>query len=393
MKKRLGIIGVGSAGILSLSYFCAHLDNTWEVVSINDPNGKILGIGESSNPSFVSALEAGLGFNMYDDIKELDATYKFGTMWKTWRDKEFISPLLGGNTAIHFNNFKLKEFAIPRLHQRWPHKFSELSGKVEELIGHASHVDVVVDGVNHQYNYIIDCRGFPTEWDDYNICENMPVNHALVHNKDLPGDWMYTGHRAHKNGWMFEIPLTNRQSYGYLFNNNITTVEDAKKDFSQEIDVPVDQLQNIEYKFQSFYTTKLLDGRILKNGNRAIFFEPISATSLFMYDQANRIFLSYLNHSIETPERVNKEFINVASALRELICWFYHGGSTYDTPFWQATKEKTRPVVENSQMMKMLKHSYAEWIAKDSPMYADKFFFEPHLMLQLDKNFQYNYFK
>jgi hypothetical protein len=157
--------------------------------------------------------------------------------------------------------------------------------------------------------------------------------------------------------------------------------------------VPVEELQNIEYKFQSFYTTKLLDGRVLKNGNRAIFFEPISATSLFMYDQSNRIFLSYLNNTIDTLENVNKEFVGIASALRELICWFYHGGSTYDTEFWRQTKAKTTPVVENSKMIKILKRSYSEWIEKDSPMYAEKFFFEPHLMLELDKNFQYNYFK
>jgi len=392
MKKRLGVIGVGSAGILSLSYFCAHLDNTWEVISINDPNGKILGVGESSNPSFVAALEIGLGFNIHDHIKELDGTCKFGTVWKSWRDKDWISPLLGGNMAIHFNNFKLKEFAIPRLHKKWPNKFRELLGKVEEVVNHPSHVDVIVDGTIHQYNYIIDCRGFPTTWSDYHICENMPVNHALVHNKEIPGDWMYTGHKAHRNGWMFEIPLTTRQSYGYLFNDNITTLEDAKEDFSQEINVPVDQLENIEYKFQSFYTTKLLDGRVLKNGNRAIFFEPISATSLFMYDQANRIFLSYLNNTIDTLENVNEEFTNIASTLRELICWFYHGGSTHDTEFWRQTKDKTIPVVENSKMIKILQRSYSEWIKKDSPMYAEKFFFEPHLMLELDKNFQYNYF-
>jgi len=393
MKKRLGIIGLGSAGVLSLSYFCAHLDNTWEIISINDPNGKILGVGESSNPSFIQALEAGLGFNMHEDVDKLDATYKFGTKWKSWRDQDWLGPLLGGNTAIHFNNFKLKEYAIPRLLAKWPTKFSELQGKVELLTNHETHVDVIVDGMSYNFNYVIDCRGFPTNWDDYNVCDNMPVNHALVHNKQIPGDWMYTGHRAHKNGWMFEIPLTNRQSYGYLFNDTITSVEDAKSDFSQEINVPVEELEGIEYKFKSFYTTKLLDGRILKNGNRAIFFEPISATSLYMYDQANRIFLAYLKNTIDTPDSVNKEFTNIASALQELICWFYHGGSIYDTEFWQQTKIKTATVVANSKMMQILKSSYKEWLEKDSPIYADKFFFEPHLMLQLDKNFQYNYFK
>jgi tryptophan halogenase len=393
MKRRLAIVGVGSAGILSLSYFCTMLDSSWEVVSINDPNGKILGIGESSNPSFVQALENGLGINIVDDLKFLDATYKFGTMWKNWRTKDFISPLLGGNCAIHFNNFKLKELALPLLEKRWPNKFKTIKAKVTDIRNVVKGALVEMEEGSLIFDYVIDCRGFPTDYTDYNICEKMPVNHGLVHNKEIAGDWMYTGHRAHKNGWMFEIPLTNRQSYGYLFNDNITSIEDAKLDFSKEINVPIEELQNIEYKFKSYYTNKLLDGRILKNGNRAIFFEPISATSLFMYDQANRIFLSYLKNEKLTDNIVNTEFSKIANSLRELICWFYHGGSTYDTEFWRETKLNTAEVVNNSTMINNLKASYDKCLKADAPIFAEKYFFEPLEMLRLDKNFEYNYFR
>ena len=58
--KKLGVIGVGSAGIISLNYFCAYLDNSWEIVSIHDPNIKTLGIGESTNPFFVKLLKSGV---------------------------------------------------------------------------------------------------------------------------------------------------------------------------------------------------------------------------------------------------------------------------------------------------------------------------------------------
>ena len=72
--KKLGIIGVGSAGIISLNHFCACLDNSWEIVSIHDPNIKILGIGESTNPFFVKLLKSGVDFTSLEDLDNLDGT-------------------------------------------------------------------------------------------------------------------------------------------------------------------------------------------------------------------------------------------------------------------------------------------------------------------------------
>jgi len=391
MRKRLGIIGAGSAGMLSACHFVSHLDCDWEVVSIHDPKTGILGVGESSNPSFVAALEKSIDFNMYEDREALDATFKFGTMWKNWREHQFLGPLLGGSCAIHFNNFKLKELVIGRLKTRWPNKFSAIEGKVDEVTNVGTHVNVVIDGVTHQFDYIIDCMGFPTDWTHYSIRPNMPVNHCLVHNKEIPGDWQYTGHRATRNGWMFEIPLTSRQSYGYLFNHDITSIEEAKADFAKEIDVPVEELQNIEYKFQSFYSTAVCDGRIMKNGNRAVFYEPISATSIYMYDQANKIFFNYLIGAIKTKEEVNAGFSSVAEAIEDLIYWFYHGGSIYDTEFWRQTKAKTQPLVQSGNMLRTLIPSFRKWNSREAPVYAESWFFAPHLMKKLDQDFGYNY--
>lgn len=393
MKKRLGIVGVGSAGILALCHFLPHLDKDWEIVSIYDPTKPILGIGESSNPSFITALEKAAEFNMLEHSHELDGTYKFGTMWKNWRDHQFLGPLLGGSAAIHFNNFKLREFIIPRLKRIWGDKFSTITGNVDELTNVGTHVKLVVDGVEHALDYAMDCRGFPTNWNNYHVCPTMQVNHALVHNIEKPGDWEYTGHRATRNGWMFEIPLTTRQSYGYLFNDKITNIEDAKQDFSNEINVPVEELQDIEYKFQSYYSTAVCDGRIMKNGNRAIFFEPISATSIFVYDQANKLFFNYLIGHFKTKEEVNNNFVDVAKAIEELIYWFYHGGSIYDTPFWQNAKSTLAPIVQSSSLLRTLIPSFRKWNSNSTPVYAETWFYAPHLMKKLDRDFGFNYFQ
>ena len=81
-KNKLAVIGVGSAGIQSLCHFLAYMDETWEITSIHNPSKKIQGIGESSNPSFIAALELGVGFNLIEDLNKINGTLKFGTKYK-----------------------------------------------------------------------------------------------------------------------------------------------------------------------------------------------------------------------------------------------------------------------------------------------------------------------
>ena len=397
--KKLGVIGVGSAGVVSLCHFIAHLDKSWQIYSIHDPATPILGIGESAHPSFTDVLQKAFAFNMVEDLKELDATHKYGSKWFKWREHEFWTPTLGGNVAIQFNNRKLKDFAFKRLSEYWGNKFQRLEGKVESLQNNGKHVDIVVDGVTHEFDYIIDCRGFPKEYneEEYQVLDYMPTNRAFVHSIMKGSDNDYTGHTATENGWMFTVGLITRTTYGYMFNDKITDPEIARADFAKTIGVPVDELDNIEYRYNSFYTKKIIDGRILKNGNRAVFFEPLSATGIFMYDKINEIFYNYIQAGATTAAQdfSNRDFITkVSEGMELLISYFYHGGSIYDTPFWRHAKEGTTKVVKNSAQMNRAIKNFAHWNSLGCPAATmPQFFFPSNLSSELDgpRGFNYNY--
>jgi hypothetical protein len=403
MKKSLAIIGVGSAGILTLAHFCASFDNSWDIVSIHNPSINIVGIGESTNPAVIQTLEYGLNFSMLDDLPELDGTYKFATRFMDWKDHYIDSPLLEGRSAIHFNNFKLKEFAFKRLTELWPKKFKSIIGNVEQVETvyddnlRPSGVSVIVDNTEYRFDYVIDCRGFPKDYTDYTVCDKMPVNHCLVHNIMEPGTWHYTGHRATVDGWMFEIPLTTRQSYGYLFNKNITDKDTAKNNFSKLINVPIDKLDSIEYSFISYYAKEAVDGRIFKNGNTFGFFEPMSATSMYMYTKLNKLYEDHIEANEKnnglTMANTNKKAHDMVNQIQDLICFFYHGGSKHKTPFWDMATTNALERIQSSGLVEYLKHSLAEPYKNGNPFSPNiNVIYSARSHVHFDKLFEHHYF-
>lgn len=393
MKKKIAILGTGSAGIQSLCHFLSYLNIDWEITSIHNPNIPSLGIGESSNPSFITVLESGINYIMYEDLEPLDATLKLGTLYTNWRERSFINPLLAGSCAIHFNTNKLKDFVFPRLRTKWGEKFKEIEGNINNLVNAGQRATVTVNNTEYHFDFVIDCRGFPKDYTDYHVLERPMVNRALVYNK--PGDGskhLLTGHIATPDGWMFEVPLADRISYGYMFNDAFISTKDAKKNFSKEIGVNEDDLGDIEYSFNSFYAKRVFDGRILKNGNSALFFEPLFANSLWAYDRTNRFFFDYLIGDA-TDVDVNKNFDYVATAIRDMIYFHYQGGSVYDSEFWKQTAKYAETKLRESEHFDKIKPQMR--FVKDTQHYPGDIFwvFDALNLQRIDKNFEYNYFK
>jgi len=392
---KLAILGAGSSGIQSACHFLAYLPAGWEVTLIYNPNIPAFGIGESTNGTFSKALKAGLNFDFEKDMHHLDATIKWTTKYENWRDQDFHGPLLtlgDGVFALHFNTFKLKDFALPRLKNTWGNKFKIIEGHVNSLVNGVEHATVTVDDAEYQYDFVMDSRGFSNDLDNYFVLQSPVLNHALIHN--IPGDgtdWQYTVHRATVDGWMFQIPLSTRISNGYLFNDNLVSIEDAKKNFAKEINISIEELENIEYKFTPYYAKNVLENRIIKNGNTALFFEPMFGNSLWNYDAINRLFFEYITG--ETDDiAINSRYITHVHALKDMFYFKYHGGSIYNTEFWNKTVNVSKEKLNESMsfhnallLMKKIKtnnfYGNFNWVYGTSGLDL------------VDTVFGYNYFK
>jgi hypothetical protein len=392
---RIAVIGAGSAGIITVAQLCANVPAGFEIVNIYDPNTSILGIGESTNSGFITVLERACHFSFTEDMDEMDSTLKFGNKFMGWREHDWFNPLLDGGIAIHINNFKLRDFVHKRCHQYWADKFRTIEGNVESLTDTGHGVNVSVNGSVEHFDYVVDTRGFPAEWEDYHTVTSLPINRAIIHTEYKPGDWQYTEHRATANGWMFGIPLKHRRTYGYLFNDTITPVEEAYADVARMFNIDQDNIGRIEgqieYQFKSYYSTKVLDGRIFKNGNRAIFFEPISASSIYFYVYANYLFIDHLK-GVANQRQVNELFIDYAKQLESMICFFYHGGSTFDTPFWHMAKERCTDHLMHSTHFKEALVDAFHMHQMGLPHEAKNWLFSGYHLHLIDEKFGYNYF-
>jgi len=393
--KSIAIIGVGSGGILSICHMLSYLPPGVKVFSIYDPKVPSVGIGESTGPVFWATMELCLGVT-FDEILnsgEIDATKKYGTLYKNWREKDFLNPLFGNeefeSLAIHFNTFKIKDYTFNILRKKYQERFGEIQGNVLDIQNKEECVVLNIDGTDHTFDYVIDCRGFTKNFDDYVVLP-MPLNHCLVHNiaSNEGIDWNYTIHQATENGWMFGVPLTNRLSYGYLFNDTITQSSEAKKDFSKIIGVNIDDMDKTEFKFNSYYIKKVIDNRVMKNGNLAFFLEPMFANSLWMYDYINRLIIDRIKFKVNQDD-LNYIFQSKSKQIHDTICYNYQGGSLYNSDFWKHTTNYSKKKVDESLFFLELKEKF-KFMKDNNCEVGFNFPFGPKNLKIMDKNFGYN---
>lgn len=396
---KIAVIGVGSGGILTICHLIYYLKNfNVQITSIYDPKVPSIGIGESTNPFFWKSTILGLGLtdvNQFIKDKEIDSTKKNGTLYKNWRQKDFLNPLMfaeedSKDFAIHFNTHKFKEFAFSQLYKLWGKRLQEIHGDVSNIKNEKNCITVTVDNQDHVFDYVVDCRGFPKSDEGYNLLD-MPVNHALIHNStDINDDWNYTLHQATEHGWLFGVPLATRTSYGYLFNDKITDIVDARNNFSKIINVPVDELEDVEHKFKSYYIEKIIQGRLFKNGNSAVFFEPMFANSLWMYGFINSIIVEKITKHESCENELNFIYQQKALEIHDLICFYYQGGSIYNTDFWKYATNYSKTRLKNSKVFNELCNKF-NYMNKNNCIINSNTVFSSKTLKKMDKDLEYFY--
>jgi len=324
--KKLAILGRGTAGAFSLTHYLKYTD--WQIDWYFDDNINRQAVGEGSSLVFPAALYQNIEFEHYN-LKDLDGHYKNGIYKKGWSDgREFIHPFPPPAVGYHFNATKFQDFVFSRVKDKPRISF------IQQNVSNYNDIDS---------DYILDCRGKPSESENNKliISQYIPVNSVYV--TQCYWDYAmfdYTLTIARPYGWVFGIPLHNRCSIGYLYNNNITSIEKIKEDvkniFEEYCLTPREDTNS--FSFKNYYRINNFEGRVAYNGNASFFLEPLEATSITMMNYIN-------NHAIEAWKTNNFKQNNdiyryLISSIQNVIMLHYMSGSIYDNKFWNFAKDR-----------------------------------------------------
>ena len=338
------IVGGGNAGVwtaLHYAYYTLNNKNI-EVELIHDPEIDSFPVGQGMTPGLSSLLYFACDINWYHN--EVRATPKLGILYENWSKR---NPNL-------FHEFPFHEIAM-QADPKYLQKYILNSGLFTVKEGNVIDLDTVDADV------IFDCRGNTKKNDIEYESLYCPVNSVLLAVGPSPTKpQLWSRHVATPDGWTFVIPnTTDTTSYGYLYNKDITPLETAKTNFSELFPEATESYsQHFEHKqevvnlpFESYLAKEPLridsNGRkIILNGNRLAFFEPMEATAVLSYLKVATVTFDWVVNNDRLSQKAEMSIKNFYYEIQKFILYHYIKGSVYDTPFWRDAQTKTTAIFE-----------------------------------------------
>ena len=359
--RKTAVVGRGTAGSLAAaSVTNFHSDSDHELHHIYDSRIPVIGVGEGSWPSLVQELQRLTSLPHESVQQRLNGTRKYGVAFEGWgrRNRDFTHYFTPQQVsyAYHLSADVMADLLHARTRAR------HIDAKVTNITRVEDGAQVAFEGrAPERYDLVFDARGFPRELrpDQHIDISFIPTNTAVIRRcpeiiKDETDgpvrQHTYTRAVARPHGWVFVIPLTVHTSYGYIFNRNVSSLEDVEADFDEflEADGVSEFEQRAVIQFPNFVHRQIYDGVIARIGNAAAFMEPLEATAIVSAQlQIGMVLQTRLKRPIEHLDRdapvVNRFLINNMLGYGLFVGWHYSCGSTYDTEFWRFARDQAWP--------------------------------------------------
>ncbi len=390
--KKIGVIGGGSAGLVAALVLKTQFPSM-AVDVVASSNIGIVGVGEGSTEHWMQFLEF-IGVHYSEVIKECDATFKSGIMFKGWGKNDYLHSIGSGFTnkerkypfvyahqiaqdvhpsqlvsphawdsvvntwfitnenssptmQFHFNTHKLNTFLINTAKSRginvYDDEIIDVEIKSDGNIG-------LLTGKNdtYEYDFYVDSTGFKKlligklggKWRSHAKYLKMKsaVTFATAQGDEIP---MWTTAQAMKNGWMFSIPTYGRTGNGYIFDSDYITVDQAKDEVRDFLG------KDVEFGKEFNFDPGALEKCWIKNccavGLSASFIEPLEASSIgTSIQQSFLLGESLINYNEHVIDRYNNIITGIIDNIRDFIVLHYITGRD-DTQFWRDVAELELP--------------------------------------------------
>lgn len=401
MSKKIVIVGGGTAGWMAANLMALEwADKGFEISLVESSEIGIIGVGEGSTPQLKAFFDI-IGVDEAEWMPECNATYKAGIRFCNWSAKpgfenyfhpfpaktdNFSAPAFlhnsfmrrgGADIYAHPDKFFLATYLAenhlgPKPEYNFPlnvsygyHFDSSLVGiflrkkatarnvkhidaKIENVVldekGYISHL-LIAGNKRIEADFFVDCSGFTglliqkaLNVPFISFAENLFNDSAVVMPTPHTADYApQTTSTALKNGWMWNIPLTNRIGNGYVYSSSFCSADDAEKELRAavgmlESDTPVRHI-------------KMKVGRVEKHwfkncvavGLSQGFIEPLEATALHLVQDTVQNFIKAFDDGDFTEknqqvfnDKINRRF----EGIRNYIVCHYRMNSRQDTDYW-----------------------------------------------------------
>lgn len=371
--KSIAIVGGGTAGLVTALILKTRLPNL-KIDLICSSKIGIIGVGEGSTEHWIEFMKH-INVNHHDIIKECDATYKSGIMFKGWAEQDYLhniadelnlksgyypffysrqiayeaspkdlvlprnwdshvntwfidKPYNSPVNQYHFNTNKLNNFLTKRAELLGINVIDDeisdatitATGDIGTLIGEKS---------NYEYDFYIDSTGFKkllisklgAKWQSYS--KYLKMKSAIVFPTGDRDEYnMWTVSQAMDYGWMFTIPVWGRHGNGYIFDSDYITAEQAKEEVEQFLGYEINVGKQLNFD------PGALDNVWINNccavGLSASFVEPLEASSIgSSIQQAFLLMHKISNYNDSVIKQYNTSITSILENIRDFIALHY----------------------------------------------------------------------
>lgn len=332
---------------------------TWIYPEDNRP----IGVGEATVPDVTNFL-SDLGITIKDILRDINGSLKIGARFEGWSDtgQYFYHPFgLDDNESLEIEWMMKNNI----LHPNILNEYSDLAVNfdVREL---AKWLDVkfkefpnltiirksITDASEVEDTHIVDCTGFAKvlinkgQPDNFKSIKHIiPNNRAYVYRAEYSDidkqQVAYTTLTAAQHGWIWNTPLKNVVTYGYIHDDKFDVKEEFINFVESKVGYKIDQTKigNVPMiTGRNINHIRHQDDKIIYSiGLSSFFIEPLEATGLYLTSFGIKLF-DKLIHGEITEEYYNSEYNREFDAVTDFIAAYYRF-SNRTNDYWNSFKD------------------------------------------------------
>lgn len=271
--------------------------------------------------------------------------------------KQISSPPYQGlvDYAYHFNAAKFSELLAENAKKKFSvkHIFETVEAVHRDSEGFIASLSYV-SGREESFDFYIDCSGFSSLLFGGSLgvpfldkSEQIKSDSALVYRRPSNEEEEispFTFATAHRAGWMWDIPLTNRSGLGFVYASDFMSENEAVEAFSLQLGEHVDAGDLRKVPMRIGYRKKFWEKNCVALGLAQGFVEPLEATSILVTDFSADLIAKNFPVDIHSMQVAANHCNRVVEYTWERVIDFvqlhYYLSDRRDSDFWVENTEK-----------------------------------------------------